>query len=91
MEIQTDLLAVEIAPEELLSPGLALDNGVDGLQVRRVGDDGDLHVFVRHVVQSLHGCPQMIFDVTRAYSPEEKGDKHFLTASIKSSKHQEIK
>ena len=59
-----DLLAFVVAAVELLGSRFALDDGVDGFQVGRVGHHGQPDVLVRHAVQTLDVRTQMIFHIT---------------------------
>ncbi len=61
-----DLLALGVSPVELLGPHLALHNGVDGLQVGRVGDDGHANVLVRDSVKAFNVSAQVVFDIARS-------------------------
>lgn len=60
------LLAILVAPVELLGPRLALHHRVTGLQVGRVRHHSNLHLFVVQAVQSLHTHTQVILHVARA-------------------------
>lgn len=60
------LFALSITAVELLGPGLALDNGVYGLQVRRIGADGQTDVLVCDAVQTLYVRSQMVLYISRA-------------------------
>ena len=61
-----DLLALVVSPVELLSAHLALHDGVDGLQVGGVGDDGQADVLVGGAVEALDVCAQVVLHITRA-------------------------
>lgn len=60
------LLALVVTTVELFSSALALHDGVHGLQVRRVGTHSQADVLVRHAVQALDVCSQVVLYVTGA-------------------------
>ena len=59
------LFAFVVAAVELLGSGFALDDGVDGFQVRWIGDDGQSDVLVGNAVETLDVRAQVIFHITR--------------------------
>lgn len=60
----TNLLALVVAPVELLGTGLSLHDRVNSLQMRRVGAHSQANVLVRDTIQTLNVCTQMVFHVT---------------------------
>ena len=61
-----DLLALLVAPVELLRPHLPLHHRVDGLQVRRVRHHRQSDVLVGGAVQPLDVGAQVVLDVARS-------------------------
>lgn len=61
-----DPLALAVAAVELLGARLALDDRVAGLQMGRVGHDGQPHVLVRDAVQALDVRAQVVLHVAGA-------------------------
>lgn len=60
-----DLLALLVAAVELLGTGLALNDGIDGFQMRRIGHHSQADVLVGHAVQTLNVCAQVVLDISR--------------------------
>lgn len=60
------LLALVVSAVELFGARLALHDGIHSLQVRGVGAHGEADILVRHAVQALDVCTQVIFHVTGA-------------------------
>ena len=73
----SDLLAIPVAPEVLFRPRLSLDDWIDGLQMRWIGDDGDFNVFVRHSIQSFHRCAQMVFHIAATLEKRSGKERNF--------------
>lgn len=49
---------------ELFSPGLALHNWVDSLQMRWVCHNSQTDVLVGHTVEALLVCAKVVLDIT---------------------------
>ncbi len=70
----TDLLALGVVVVVLLRLGLALHDRIDGLEVRRVGDDCEADHLVGHVVDALvrHSCRETAGQIGVAVGTEGK-------------------
>ena len=72
--VMSDLLAIPVAPEVLFRPRLSLDDGIDGFQMRRIGDDGDFNVFVRHSIKSFRRCAQVVFHIAATFDTRSENE-----------------
>ena len=62
-------VALGVSAVELLGLGLALHHRVDGLQVRRVGHEGEGDVAFRHTVDAPVVHAQVVLHISRALGP----------------------
>lgn len=56
--------AFAVALVELLGTRFALNDGIDGFQVGRVGDDSQTDVLIRDTVKPFNVRAQVVFDVS---------------------------
>jgi len=59
--VSVDLRSTE---EMLLGASSSTDDRVDGLEMRRVGHDGNFDCLTRVSVSALQGCTEMVLDIT---------------------------